>query len=199
MIRLAGHPGGSRVWSERIVPATRNLRTRRRASRSSPECSRKFCATEGIKCGGACSVTSSVGRFGPRSVGPYTVAFLGLGVAGALTGDGDSALTAASTVASSTTAERTTSTVSTTTTIPPTTTFPPPTTTTVLATAAPLVTMPPATQAPVQGFVAPAHPTPAIAYANCTEARAAGVTPLYRGEPGYASKLDRDGDGVVCE
>jgi outer membrane receptor protein involved in Fe transport len=36
-------------------------------------------------------------------------------------------------------------------------------------------------------------------YTNCTAARAAGVTPLYRGDPGYDSHLDRDGDGVACE
>lgn len=36
-------------------------------------------------------------------------------------------------------------------------------------------------------------------YDNCSEARAAGVTPLYRGDPGYGSHLDRDGDGVACE
>lgn len=36
-------------------------------------------------------------------------------------------------------------------------------------------------------------------YKNCSEARAAGVTPLHRGDPGYSSKLDRDGDGVACE
>lgn len=36
-------------------------------------------------------------------------------------------------------------------------------------------------------------------YKNCTEARAAGVTPLYRGEPGYAPHLDRDDDGIACE
>ncbi|GAA3751720.1 excalibur calcium-binding domain-containing protein [Streptomyces tremellae] len=36
-------------------------------------------------------------------------------------------------------------------------------------------------------------------YANCTAARAAGVTPLYRGQPGYDNHLDRDGDGVACE
>ena len=36
-------------------------------------------------------------------------------------------------------------------------------------------------------------------YRNCSEARAAGVTPLRRGMPGYAPKLDRDGDGVACE
>ena len=36
-------------------------------------------------------------------------------------------------------------------------------------------------------------------YANCSEARAAGAAPLYRGEPGYRSGLDRDDDGVACE
>jgi endonuclease YncB( thermonuclease family) len=47
-----------------------------------------------------------------------------------------------------------------------------------------------------------AAPAPAVggaSYANCTAARAAGVTPLHRGEPGYSAKLDRDGDGVACE
>lgn len=36
-------------------------------------------------------------------------------------------------------------------------------------------------------------------YANCDEARAAGVAPLYVGEPGYAAHLDGDNDGVACE
>ena len=36
-------------------------------------------------------------------------------------------------------------------------------------------------------------------YANCTEAKAAGAAPLYRGDPGYRAKLDRDHDGVACE
>jgi hypothetical protein len=36
-------------------------------------------------------------------------------------------------------------------------------------------------------------------YANCSEARDAGAAPLYSGDPGYSSKLDRDGDGVACE
>lgn len=36
-------------------------------------------------------------------------------------------------------------------------------------------------------------------YANCTAARAAGAAPIMRGEPGYRSGLDRDGDGVACE
>ena len=42
---------------------------------------------------------------------------------------------------------------------------------------------------------------PAIdrAYRNCAEARAAGVTPLRRGQPGYGSHLDRDNDGIACE
>lgn len=38
-----------------------------------------------------------------------------------------------------------------------------------------------------------------VAYKNCTEARAAGAAPLYRGDPGYSSALDRDNDGVACE
>ncbi|MFV8050204.1 excalibur calcium-binding domain-containing protein [Mycobacterium sp. 48b] len=39
----------------------------------------------------------------------------------------------------------------------------------------------------------------ANAYPNCAAARAAGAAPLYAGQPGYSSKLDRDGDGVACE
>jgi hypothetical protein len=38
-----------------------------------------------------------------------------------------------------------------------------------------------------------------IYYKNCSEARAAGVTPLYEGDPGYAPHLDRDNDGIACE
>ena len=56
--------------------------------------------------------------------------------------------------------------------------------------------------APAQTYApAPvAEPVPQSAsYANCSEARAAGAAPIYRGEPGYASKLDRDNDGVACE
>ncbi|MCI6772664.1 MAG: excalibur calcium-binding domain-containing protein, partial [Bifidobacterium pseudolongum] len=36
-------------------------------------------------------------------------------------------------------------------------------------------------------------------YKNCTAVRAAGKAPLHQGEPGYSSKLDRDGDGIACE
>ena len=50
---------------------------------------------------------------------------------------------------------------------------------------------------------APNAPAAAVEYANCTEARAAGVTPtiqvvnpeLYE----VNSHMDRDGDGVACE
>jgi len=61
---------------------------------------------------------------------------------------------------------------------------------------------PPATVAPPP----PANPTPpsanseaAVYYPNCDAARAAGAAPLYAGQPGYRSALDRDGDGVACE
>jgi endonuclease YncB( thermonuclease family) len=36
-------------------------------------------------------------------------------------------------------------------------------------------------------------------YANCSIARAAGVAPIYRGQRGYGTHLDRDSDGVACE
>jgi micrococcal nuclease len=38
-----------------------------------------------------------------------------------------------------------------------------------------------------------------VYYQNCTAARAAGAAPVYAGEPGYGSHLDRDGDGVGCD
>ncbi|MEX5303275.1 excalibur calcium-binding domain-containing protein [Kocuria sabuli] len=56
--------------------------------------------------------------------------------------------------------------------------------------------------APAPDPVAPAPAVPGVpagGWANCTEARAAGAAPIYRGSPGYAPKLDRDGDGVACE
>lgn len=39
----------------------------------------------------------------------------------------------------------------------------------------------------------------AVYYENCAAARAAGAAPLYAGEPGYRSALDRDHDGIACE
>jgi len=68
-------------------------------------------------------------------------------------------------------------------TAPPTTAAPPPPTT------QPPVTSPPTTSAPAA----------APYYANCAAAKAAGAAPLYRGQPGYRSGLDRDNDGIACE
>lgn len=36
-------------------------------------------------------------------------------------------------------------------------------------------------------------------YKNCSEAHADGAYNIQQGEDGYASKLDRDGDGYACE
>ncbi|HHU19962.1 MAG TPA: excalibur calcium-binding domain-containing protein [Bacilli bacterium] len=41
--------------------------------------------------------------------------------------------------------------------------------------------------------------TASIYYKNCTEARNTGAAPVYKGDPGYAKHLDRDGDGIGCE
>jgi hypothetical protein len=58
----------------------------------------------------------------------------------------------------------------------------------------------PAAPAQVQVAPAPAPPPAAgVYYANCTAVRAAGAAPIRAGQPGYSSKLDRDGDGVGCE
>lgn len=48
--------------------------------------------------------------------------------------------------------------------------------------------------APLAGTgAAPVH------YENCTAAEEARAVPLSRGEPGYGTHLDRDGDGSACE
>lgn len=36
-------------------------------------------------------------------------------------------------------------------------------------------------------------------YRNCAAARAAGVAPIYAGQPGYRDELDADSDGIACE
>lgn len=46
---------------------------------------------------------------------------------------------------------------------------------------------------------APAPASSSTYYANCTAARNAGAAPIYAGQPGYRSALDRDNDGVACE
>jgi hypothetical protein len=61
---------------------------------------------------------------------------------------------------------------------------------------APVVAAP----APAPVVVAPAVDAPAaVTYANCDAVRAAGAAPIHVGDPGYAKKLDRDGDGIGCE
>ncbi|MEX5236103.1 excalibur calcium-binding domain-containing protein [Kocuria arenosa] len=57
----------------------------------------------------------------------------------------------------------------------------------------------PVAPAPKPEPVPAAPAAPAAAFANCSAAKAAGAAPLYAGSPGYAPKLDRDGDGVACE
>lgn len=47
--------------------------------------------------------------------------------------------------------------------------------------------------------IASAVPPLVVAYASCSEAWAAGAAPLRVGEPGYATHLDRDGNGIGCE
>lgn len=42
-------------------------------------------------------------------------------------------------------------------------------------------------------------PGTSVYFPNCAAARAAGAAPLYRGQPGYGTHLDRDGDGKACE
>ena len=64
--------------------------------------------------------------------------------------------------------------------------------------AAPAVAAAPAAPAPVAAAPAPAVPA-AIYYANCTAAKAAGAAPIFAGQAGYRSALDRDSDGVACE
>ncbi len=51
---------------------------------------------------------------------------------------------------------------------------------------------------------APAPPAPttapaAVTYADCEAVRIAGKVPLLRGQPGYSSALDTNGDGTACE
>lgn len=61
-------------------------------------------------------------------------------------------------------------------------------------------TKPKATQAPTTKPKPSKEPEQEyVSYANCTAVREAGAAPLYEGDPGYSTKLDRDKDGVACE
>lgn len=66
------------------------------------------------------------------------------------------------------------------------------------ATKAP-ATRAPATKAPATQAPATKAPAKSVYYKNCTAAWNAGAAPLRHGDPGYASHLDRDGDGIACE
>jgi hypothetical protein len=45
----------------------------------------------------------------------------------------------------------------------------------------------------------PSETVSAVSYHNCAQVRSAGKAPLYRGDPGYSRKLDKNGDGVACD
>ena len=47
--------------------------------------------------------------------------------------------------------------------------------------------------------LAPKRQNGSVYYPNCTAARQAGAAPIRRGDAGYGSHLDRDGDGIACE
>ena len=84
----------------------------------------------------------------------------------------------------------------------PTTKSPSPTPTTTSPTPTP--TPEPAHPERHEEAPAPVHqeqraPEPQTYYANCAAARAAGAAPIYQGQPGYRSGLDRDGDGIACD
>lgn len=57
----------------------------------------------------------------------------------------------------------------------------------------------PALQAPYRSNLKGTQGSTGRAYANCSAARADGAAPVRRGDPGYGSHLDRDGDGIGCE
>lgn len=56
---------------------------------------------------------------------------------------------------------------------------------------------------PVVGATASSAPQSATSrgsyFASCRAAKAEGVAPLRRGQPGYRGGLDRDNDGIACE
>jgi hypothetical protein len=57
------------------------------------------------------------------------------------------------------------------------------------------------TAAPTRPKQAPADepPSAGVPFENCSAARAAGAAPVRRGDAGYGSHLDGDGDGIACE
>lgn len=125
--------------------------------------------------------------------------------------------TTTTTAASMTTTRPTTTTPATTTLAPTTVATTVPATTVPASTAAPTTMAPPTTRAVPTTTQAPSTTTTAPPttrtlatttttaptatepyYANCDAVRAAGATPIRRGDPGFRSGLDRDGDGQAC-
>jgi hypothetical protein len=53
--------------------------------------------------------------------------------------------------------------------------------------------------APEPGSEPEPAPPSSVHFKNCDAARAAGAAPVYRGDPGYGSHLDRHNDGIGCE
>jgi hypothetical protein len=51
------------------------------------------------------------------------------------------------------------------------------------------------TDGPTAAVDDPGH----VHYDDCDAARADGAAPVYRGDPGYRTDLDRDNDGAACE
>lgn len=52
---------------------------------------------------------------------------------------------------------------------------------------------------PTPTYVPQPQPSSSVYYKNCTAVRAAGAAPIYAGQPGYGTHLDRDRDGIACE
>jgi len=52
---------------------------------------------------------------------------------------------------------------------------------------------------PMTGAAKKSSGNSTVYFKSCKEARAAGYSDIKKGEPGYSSKLDRDGDGIACE
>lgn len=46
---------------------------------------------------------------------------------------------------------------------------------------------------------APSRPVVRVYFPGCNAVRAAGLAPLYRGQPGYRPEMDGDDDGIACE
>ncbi|MGW5224099.1 excalibur calcium-binding domain-containing protein [Nocardia niigatensis] len=92
--------------------------------------------------------------------------------------------------------------VGSTTAAPPITPIVPLPSTPVPSAAAEVPSVPAAAPPPPAAAPAPAPETtsaPSVYYRSCADAKRAGAAPLYRGDPGYRSGLDRDGDGIACE